>query len=125
MWKWGGYFFFLLLSSNVSLIMFVIRLSSVNTSITLIQLTSISGGRFEPPTVFCSTPCVYYSILVEFCQIYVSRLTNRARRGIIKITKRRTAVSGSPPKVVLFQVAALCQSGAATFFFYRKYQEQA
>ena len=48
----GGYFFLFLLRSNVSLIMFVIRLSSVNTSITLIQLTSISGGRFEPPTVF-------------------------------------------------------------------------
>ena len=67
--------------------MFVIKSNNEITSETLIQLTSISGGRFEPPTVFAVRLDVYYSILVEFCQICVFRLTNAARRGIIKITR--------------------------------------
>ena len=32
--------------------MLIIKLSNVITIATFIQLTSISGGRFEPPTVF-------------------------------------------------------------------------
>ena len=41
-----------LLIYNASLIMLIIKLSNVITVVTFIQLTSISGGRFEPPTVF-------------------------------------------------------------------------
>ena len=67
--------------------MFVIRLSSVNTSITLIQLTSISGGRFEPPTVFAVRLVSIVTYLSGFVKCLFDRLTNAARRGIIKITK--------------------------------------
>ena len=51
--------------------MFVIKSNNEITSETLILLTSISGGRFEPPTVFAVRLDVYYSILVEFCQMFV------------------------------------------------------
>ena len=44
------------------------KLSIATTVATLILLTSISGGRFEPPTVFAVRLNVYYSILVEICQ---------------------------------------------------------
>ena len=43
----GGYFFLFLLIYNASLIMLIIKLSNVITVVTFIQLTSISGGRFE------------------------------------------------------------------------------
>ena len=52
MWKLGGYFFLFLLIYNASLITLIIRLSNAITVDTFIQLTSISGGRLEPPTVF-------------------------------------------------------------------------
>ena len=71
---------------------------SIDTiSVTLIKLTSISGGRFEPPTVFAVRLVSIVTYLSGFVKYLFDRLTNCARRGIIKITKRRTAVSGSPP----------------------------
>ena len=70
MWKLGGYFFLFLLIYNASLIMLIIKLSNVITIATFIQLTSISGGRFEPPTVFVQYALIsivtYLSGFVKF-----------------------------------------------------------
>ena len=77
--------------------MLIIKLSNVITVATFIQLTSISGGRFEPPTVFAVRLETIVTYLSGFVKCLFDRLTNGVRRDIIKITKRRTAVSGSPP----------------------------
>ena len=76
-----------LLIYNASLIMLIIKLSNVITVATFIQLTSISGGRFEPPTVFAVRLVSIVTYLSGFVKCLFDRLTNRVRRDIIKITK--------------------------------------
>ena len=49
--------------------MLMTRVSIATISATLILLTSISGGRFEPPTVFAVRLDFYYNILVDICQL--------------------------------------------------------
>ena len=57
--------------------MFVIKSNNEITSETLILLTSISGGRFEPPTVFAVRLETYCNIFVGFCQMFVWALDKR------------------------------------------------
>ena len=55
--------------------MFITRLSNAITVDTFIQLTSISGGRLEPPTVFAVRLDFYYNTPVDICQLFCAWLS--------------------------------------------------
>ena len=55
--------------------MLMTKVSIATISVTLIKLTSISGGRFEPPTVFAvrlETIIAYLSIFVKHGELRLS-----------------------------------------------------